>query len=209
MDATFWFGTTLAIVGACVSIPQTARMVRHRTIEGLSITSYVAWTLSWALWAAYSWRAGAAPKAASEALGLLAEAVLLATLVTVAGRSGRVGLLRGLLAAAPGLATIAVSAWLWGPVGFALALTAFDALYLLPQIRSVVTSASLAGLSLWSYALRAVVASGWIGYGWALGRPEVGGWGYVIAPFALYVCVRVLRDRDRAMLTCTAPSRHC
>lgn len=69
MALTFWFGTVVALVGACVSIPQTVRLVRHRNIAGLSVTSYVAWTLSWALWAGYSLYAEALPKAASEALG--------------------------------------------------------------------------------------------------------------------------------------------
>lgn len=198
LDATFLLGATVAIVGACVSIPQTVRMLRRRDIAGLSITSYVAWTLSWALWAGYSLQAGALPKAASESVGFIAEAVLLATLVAVAGRAGVVGLGKGVLAALPGLALIVAAGWMWGPVGFALALTIFDAAYLLPQVRATIKSPSLSGLSLWSYGLRALVASGWIAYGWALGRPEVGGWGYVIAPFAIYVFARVVTDRRRA-----------
>lgn len=118
--------------------------------------------------------------------------------MSVGGRTGWLGLLRGLAAAAPGLLLIVAAAWWWGPVGFAVSLTAFDAAYLLPQVRATLTASSLAGLSLWSYSLRTLVALGWIGYGWALGRPEVGGWGYVIAPFAAYVCARVLHDRHRA-----------
>jgi hypothetical protein len=148
--------------------------------------------------AGYSLQAGALPKAASEALGFVAEAALLATLVAVAGRAGWLGVGRALAYAAPGVALIALAGWWWGGVGFALALTAFDALYLLPQVRATVTAPSLSGLSLWSYVLRTVVASGWIGYGWALGRPEVGGWGYVIAPFAAYVTIRVIADRRRS-----------
>lgn len=197
VDATFLLGTAVAIVGGCVSIPQTVRMLRHRDIAGLSITSYVAWTLSWALWAVYSFKAGALPKAASETVGLISEAALLLTLIAVAGRAGLVGVGKGLIAALPGLTVIAVAGWMWGPIAFALALTAFDAAYLLPQIRATIKSPSLSGVSLWSYGLRMLVAVGWIAYGWALGRPEVGGWGYVIAPFALYVFLRVLADRRR------------
>lgn len=196
MNAVFWFGTLIAVISACVSVPQTVRLIVTRNVAGLSITSYVAWMLSWALWAAYSLSAGAYPKAASEALGFVMEAVLLVTVCVVTGRAGLMGVLRGVAYASPGLALIAAAGMAWGPVAFAVTLTLFDAAYLIPQIRAVITAPSLEGVSLWSYGLRFLTASGWIGYGIGLGRPEVGGWGYIIAPFAVYVFVRVWMSRN-------------
>lgn len=190
-------GTAVAVIGACVSVPQTARVLHRRDVAGLSVTSYLGWTVSWALWAWYSFSVGAYPKAASETLGFAMDSVLLATILFVTGAGALRALGRAALLITPGIAAVVATGLIFGPVAFAVALTVFDIAVIGPQILQVIRAPSLSGLSLVSYVLRATVAGGWVAYGLALGHPEVGGWGFVICPFALYVCARIIASRRR------------
>lgn len=159
------------------------------------MTSYLAWALSWAGWAYYSGSVGAWPKMASELLGLTMESILVATIVLVTGRAGLTAFGRAVMTALPMMGLVLLVGHQWGLVALALALTVYDVVFIAPQVKAVATSKSLSGISLSSYALRFAVSLGWVAYGFSIGRPEAGGWGYIIAPFAAYVIWRVLAER--------------
>jgi uncharacterized protein with PQ loop repeat len=185
----------VAFVGALTSVPQTVRVVVRRDVAGLSMTSYLAWALSWAGWAYYSGSVDAWPKMVSELLGLAMESILLVTIVVVTGRAGVRAFAKAAVVAVPAMVLVLAVGHVWGLVALAVALTTYDVVFIAPQIAAVVRSTSLSGISLVSYTLRFTVSVGWVAYGFSIGRPEAGGWGYVIAPFAAYVIWRVLAER--------------
>jgi len=192
-------GWALALTGAVVSVPQALRTLRTGDARGLSLTTQVCWVSSWAMWLSYSLTIMAWPKVGAESVGLLAEVALTALLMRALHRGGQ--LRRSLLAALPlavaGTVGCLAARSLLGVEALAGALTVFDGVSLAPALWATWRSPSLAGLSGPSWALRTVVAAGWIVYGVGFGHPLAAGWAYVMCPAAAVVSLRIRHDRRR------------
>ena len=200
-------GWALAFTGALVAVPQALRVVRTGDVQGLSVTTQVAWVVSWSLWLTYSLTVHAWPKVGAESLGLVVEIAMTAVVLRGVLRTGHLGAaLRPAVVFAGVGAVACVGARVGGgPEALAGALTVFDGASLAPALWAVWRSASLAGLSGASWALRAAVAGGWIAYGFGFGHPLAAGWAFVMCPVAVVVSIRIARDRRSACVRALRP----
>lgn len=190
-------GWALALASAASSIPQVARLIRTRRVEGLSPTAHLIWLLSWAMWLWYVTGVRLWPRVASEGSGLLLEIATVGLLFAGLAHAGQAQ--RALRAAAPLLLLAAAGVlavrWTVGVNGMAIALTVLDLIGLFPMLRTTVTAPSLAGVSVWGWIVQTAVYVGWIVYGIAIGNPLSAGWMYVFAPVGVFMLARLAVDR--------------
>ena len=197
--AVVLLGWTLAGASSLTSLPQTVRLARTQAVQGLSATTELAWTISWALWVSYSITVQAWPKAAAESVGLVGEAVLTVVLLRALARQHRArpAFHAAVPFAAAWVAATMLARQIGGPEALAAALAAFDGASLAPALRATLRAPTLEGLSLPTWVVKVVVAFGWIGYAVGIDHPLAAGWTVVMAPAGVLIVVRIVRDRRR------------
>ena len=193
--------TPLFMVG-----PQVVRTIRTKDVSGLSLSSQLSWTSSWLMWSLYGWYVGSMPVFLNSLLGLIIDLVLLVFIVvyTLREHSFRSALHREgshilvLLTIFP----VVIMYLAFGVEPAILNLAVADFVALLPQLLNTFRSSSLSGLSLSSWIVKTVVATGWIVYGFGISEVLSVAWAFFMIPVYVLVVVRIVYDRRKHKDVC-------
>ena len=190
------FRNALAVWASTLSIsfmwPQVIRVVRKRTVEGISVLGTIHSFTGSLLWSIYGIRAGEWFVAVPNIITLFALGFIASAQVRYKVARLDLVLVGQVIALAIGIAAAAISKGAIGLVAVTIGGTA-----IIPQtIRSARTSHQV-GLSATTYAMIAVGSISWGAYGLLIEDPFVVAPNVLIVPCALFISVRAIVSHRR------------
>ncbi len=183
----------LEILGWCLAVGAVAGSViqllklRH-DVAGVSIVTYTAWGWSWLCWAVISIHEGYWSKAVTELSGALVEGAVVVALVLVAVKL-RKNWWKGIAVGSLMLVGAVLSFLSFGVTGALIFLTIAEAAAIGPQVWDA-TKPDRGGISTSAWVVSAVMASGWVLYGYLNSNLLPVGWAVVFAPAAAFIAWR-------------------
>lgn len=183
--------TAAAVVLALTQpVPQVVRVLRRRTIAGVSAsTTWIGFAVNGA-WIAYGLSQALLPLVLLSGVYALGYGVVGVLLIS---HGSRAGLLHGGAAGAIGAAIVAVAGWT--ALGTVLALAV--GVQFLPQVAEAWRSSDLSGLAPGTYVVGIVDGLVWGGYGAVIGDLPLVLYGVVMCSVAVLVLVPCWRWRHR------------
>lgn len=136
-------GWTATAVGAVLGAPQLIRLIRTRSVDGLSLGAWQAVLTIGIIWLAHGIRIGQAPQVTVTVVGLFSTIPILVLMARQLGRAVLATMLPGVLG---GLAGMAVDQWL-GSVWFGVAAIVAAAIASIGQSVQLVRAPNIAGVS--------------------------------------------------------------
>lgn len=190
------FRNILAVWASTLSIifmwPQVFRVLRKKTVEGISVVGTLHSFTGSLLWSIYGLRAGVWYVAVSNVITLFALAIV----ITAQVRYNAVRL-NVVLASQLSILAIGVAAALISKNGIGLVAVAIGGTAIIPQtIRSARTSHQV-GLSSATYAIIFVNSISWGTYGFLIGDRFVMTPNFLIVPCALFISARAVLSHRR------------
>jgi len=190
------FRNVLAVWASALSIifmwPQVFRVLRKKTVEGISVWGTIHSFTGSLLWSIYGIRAGVWFLAVANIVALFALGLVISTQVRYKAARLDVVLMSQLSVATVGVATALISKNAIGLVAVTIGGTA-----IIPQtIRSARTSHQV-GVSATTYAIIFVTSISWGGYGLLIKDPFVVTPNILLAPCALFISVRAVISHRR------------
>ena len=180
------YGWALAIAAVAGSSIQLAKL-RH-SVEGVSIATFTAWMWSWLGWAYFSLEEGYWSKAVTELSGAVVEAAVVVTLIFVAVRLQK-NWFKGFAIGPLMLVGTVVTYLVFGTAGALIYLTLSEAAAIGPQVWAA-AKPQRAGISTVAWVVSALMAGGWVLYGFLQGDLLSVGWAIVFAPAAAFIAYR-------------------
>jgi len=190
------FRNVLAVWASTLSIifmwPQVFRVLRKKTVEGISVLGTIHSFTGSLLWSIYGIRAGVWFVAVANIVTLFALGFVISAQVRYKAARLNVVLMSQLSVVAIGVAAALVSKNVIGLVAVIIGGTA-----IIPQtVRSARTSHQV-GLSAATYAIIVVNSISWGGYGLLIKDPFLVTPNILIVPCALFISVRAIKSHRR------------
>lgn len=192
-------GYLLVVAPVIILTPQIIKTIKTQEVEGLSLSSQFAWTLSYVVWMVYALSIGSIPIFANNMLGLIGDTVLLFFILVYSLKEHNIKTLikrEGshiivLLAIIP----VILVYIFFGIEAAVIALTVGDFVALIPQLVTSFKSKSLSGLSLPTWWFKLTAVTGWIVYGYAINEPLSTLWAWSMILIYVPIIIRIYRDR--------------
>ncbi len=190
------FRNVLAVWASTLSIifmwPQVFRVLRKKTVEGISVLGTIHSFAGSLLWSIYGIRAGVWFVAVANIVTLFALGLVVSAQVRY-----KVARLNVVLISQLSVATVGVAAALISKNAIGLVAVIIGGTAIIPQtIRSARTSHQV-GLSAATYAIIVVNSISWGGYGLLIKDPFVVTPNFLIVPCALFISVRAIISHRR------------
>ena len=173
--------------------PQVWRMVRHDTSHGVSPFSIAHGLIGSALWCSYGISMSREAIWISNTQFVTAQLIILSVLLRHG--SVKITLLLKFAAVLAGLLLIAIPA---SPATVGWMATTVSVTSLMPQVRHVIKTENLHGISVASWLMTIISASSWMIYGWMLNDVIMSVINYFTIPMMVFIMTKAIRWRIAA-----------
>ena len=173
--------------------PQVWRMVRHDTSHGISPFSIAHGLVGSALW--FSYGISMSREAIWISNGQFITAQLIIISVLLRHGSMKVSLLAKFAAVLAGLLLITIPA---SPSVVGWMATTMSVTSLMPQVRHVIKTENLHGISVVSWLMTIISAASWMVYGWMLDDVIMSVINYFTIPMMIFIMTKAIKWRIAA-----------
>lgn len=199
MDFRDLFSMVCISLSLVFTAPQAFRVVRHDTVEGISVASQVQGFVGSVLWIAYGLNAETYLVVAANVMTLVGVGVVLVKFIQ--HHVLRFVVATSIIAVATVGSAVAIVV---SPTLLAIVAVLIGSTGIIPQVVRAARTSQLVGVSVATFLIITAMSTSWFLYGLMIDDLFVAAPNVIIAPCAMFIAVRAIRSHRRYSKTIEA-----